>query len=66
MDNGMARAEYRFFMNNNLKHHSIMGNDYYAFNEHMLAADGSLRASGEVSSIPSSRTNTTTATGENL
>jgi len=48
MDNGMTRDEYRFFMKNNLKHHSIMGNDYYVTNEHLMSEDCSMRASGEI------------------
>src|SRR3954469_11046234 len=48
MDNGMTRDEYHFFLDKNLKHHSIMGNDYYITNEHRVAADGSTRPAGEV------------------
>jgi beta-glucosidase len=48
MDNGMTRAEYHFFLENNLKHHCIMGNDYYITNEHRVAEDGSTAASGEI------------------
>lgn len=48
MDNGMTRGEYRFFMHNNLKHHCIMGNDYYVTNEHLVHDDGSMQASGEI------------------
>jgi beta-glucosidase/6-phospho-beta-glucosidase/beta-galactosidase len=48
MDNGMTRDEYHFFLNNNLKHHCIMGNDYYMTNEHHVSADGGTRASGEI------------------
>jgi hypothetical protein len=48
LDNGMTRDEYHFFMDNRLKHHCILGNDYYVTNEHRVAADGSTRASGEV------------------
>jgi beta-glucosidase len=48
MDNGMTRAEYHFFLDNNLKRHCIMGNDYYVTNEHRVNADGSTGASGEV------------------
>lgn len=48
MDNGMTREEYHFFLSNHLKHHCIMGNDYYVTNEHRVAADGMTRASGEV------------------
>ena len=48
MDHGMTRDEYRFFLSNTLKHHCIMGNDYYATNEHRVSPDGKTRASGEV------------------
>jgi beta-glucosidase/6-phospho-beta-glucosidase/beta-galactosidase len=48
MDNGMTREEYRSFLKNNLKHHCIMGNDYYQANEHRVAADGSTLWSGEI------------------
>ncbi|HUR47815.1 MAG TPA: family 1 glycosylhydrolase [Candidatus Saccharimonadales bacterium] len=48
MDNGMTRQEYHFFLHNNLKHHCIMGNDYYVTNEHRVSPDGATRAAGEV------------------
>jgi beta-glucosidase/6-phospho-beta-glucosidase/beta-galactosidase len=48
MDNGMTREEYRFFMRNTLKHHCIMGNDYYCTNEHLVMPDGSMSAAGEI------------------
>ena len=48
MDNGLTRDEYHFFLGNRLKHHCIMGNDYYITNEHRVSADGSTRPSGEV------------------
>ncbi len=48
MDNGMTREEYHFFLNNNLKHHCLMGNDYYQTNEHFVSADGNTWTSGEV------------------
>lgn len=48
LDNGMTRAEYAFFMRNGLRHHCIMGSDYYATNEHWIDADGSLQDSGEI------------------
>jgi beta-glucosidase len=48
MDNGMTREEYHFFLKHNLKHHCIMGNDYYATNEHRVTEDGAMQASGEV------------------
>src|SRR5437764_6398026 len=48
MDNGLTRDEYHFFLDHRLKHHCIMGNDYYITNEHRVEADGSIRPSGEV------------------
>lgn len=48
LDNGMTRDEYHFFLDSNLKHHCIMGNDYYVTNEHRVSPDGSSRPSGEV------------------
>lgn len=48
MDNGMTREEYHFFLDNQLKHHCVMGNDYYVTNEHRVAPDGSTQAAGEV------------------
>ncbi|WP_375404047.1 family 1 glycosylhydrolase [uncultured Sphingomonas sp.] len=48
LDNGMTREEYHFFLDNRLKQHSILGNDYYVTNEHRVRADGSTSASGEV------------------
>lgn len=47
-DHGMTRDEYAFFMNNNLKHHCIMGNDYYQTNEHHVSCEGTTRPSGEI------------------
>jgi beta-glucosidase/6-phospho-beta-glucosidase/beta-galactosidase len=48
MDSGMTRDEYHFFLENNLKHQCIMGNDYYKTNEHRVRPDGSTTASGEI------------------
>jgi beta-glucosidase/6-phospho-beta-glucosidase/beta-galactosidase len=48
MDCGMTRQEYHFFLHHHLKHQCIMGNDYYATNEHRVCADGTTRAAGEV------------------
>jgi hypothetical protein len=48
MDNGLSRDDYHFFMGSSLKHHCIMGSDYYITNEHRVAADGAARASGEI------------------
>src|SRR5215207_507395 len=48
LDNGMTRGEYHFFFGNSLRHHCILGNDYYWTNEHRVSADGMTRASGEI------------------
>lgn len=48
MDNGMTREDYHFFLSNNVRHHCILGNDYYWTNEHRVSADGSTCASGEI------------------
>ena len=48
-DNGMTREEYHFFLErSSLRHHSIMGNDYYMTNEHRMRADGFSTAAGDV------------------
>jgi beta-glucosidase/6-phospho-beta-glucosidase/beta-galactosidase len=47
-DNGLTRAEYHFFLERDVKHRCIMGNDYYVTNEHRVSADGRTRPSGEV------------------
>lgn len=48
MGNGMTRDEYHFFLGNGLKRHCIMGNDYYATNEHLVDPDGTAQPSGEI------------------
>ena len=48
MDNGMTRDEYHFFLDSNLRHHCIMGNDFYITNEHRVDADGHVKPAGEV------------------
>ncbi len=48
MDNGLTRDEYHFFLQWHLKHHCIMGNDYYVTNEHRVSDNGKTRAAGEV------------------
>ncbi|RYY30634.1 MAG: glycosyl hydrolase family protein [Sphingobacteriaceae bacterium] len=48
MENGMTNAEYEWFMNNQIRGRCIMGTDYYASNEHIVHADGSTSASGEI------------------
>jgi beta-glucosidase/6-phospho-beta-glucosidase/beta-galactosidase len=48
LNNGMTKDEYHWFMNNASKVRCIMGNDYYITNEHLVRADGSTCASGEI------------------
>lgn len=49
MDNGMTRDEYHFFLTrSSLRHHCIMGNDYYVTNEHRVADNGMTSAAGDV------------------
>lgn len=48
MDNGMTRDEYHFFLESNLRHHCIMGNDFYATNEHRVDVNGCVGPAGEV------------------
>jgi len=40
MDNGMTREEYHFFLDHSVRARCIMGNDYYAVNEHVAYPDG--------------------------
>jgi beta-glucosidase/6-phospho-beta-glucosidase/beta-galactosidase len=48
LENGMTKAEYRWFENNLIKGSCVMGNDYYLTNEHMVHEDGSTSAAGEI------------------
>jgi beta-glucosidase/6-phospho-beta-glucosidase/beta-galactosidase len=48
LDNGMTRQEYHWFLGNHVKAVSILGNDYYVTNEHVVHADGSTSKSGEI------------------
>ncbi len=48
LSNGMTCEEYHFFLDNKLKQHCIMGNDYYITNEHRVAPDGRTWAAGDV------------------
>ncbi|MGO4570805.1 family 1 glycosylhydrolase [Microvirga sp. 2TAF3] len=49
LDNGMTREEYHFFLNrSSLRHHCIMGNDYYITNEHRVQSNGVTRSAGDV------------------
>ncbi len=47
-DCGMTLEEYKFFRTKNLRHHCIMGNDYYVTNEHLVYPDGRTDPSGEI------------------
>ena len=49
LDNGMTRDEYHFFLSrSSLRHHCIMGNDYYVTNEHRVHANGTTAPAGNV------------------
>jgi len=48
IDNGMTRAEYHWFSDNQVAARCIMGNDYYITNEHLVHPDGKTQASGEI------------------
>jgi beta-glucosidase len=48
LDNGMSRDEYNWFLNQRLKQHCILGNDYYLTNEHRVFENGDSIAAGEV------------------
>ena len=48
LSNGMTAEEYDFFLQHDVRHHAIMGNDYYLTNEHRVAPDGRTWAAGEV------------------
>jgi beta-glucosidase/6-phospho-beta-glucosidase/beta-galactosidase len=50
MDHGLSRDEYHWFLDHGrrLRHHCVMGNDYYITNEHLVNEDGSVTPSGEI------------------
>ena len=48
LDNGMTRDEYHACLKGHLRHHCVLGNDYYVTNEHLVEPDGSTSASGEI------------------
>jgi beta-glucosidase/6-phospho-beta-glucosidase/beta-galactosidase len=48
MDNGMTKEEYHWFEQNQVSARCIMGNDYYATNEHLVLPNGTTTASGEI------------------
>ncbi len=50
MDNGMTRDEYHWFLDKaaTLRPYCVMGNDYYASNEHLVPDHGHIRPAGEI------------------
>lgn len=48
LDNGMTKAEYHWFANNEVKANCIMGNDYYVTNEHLVQSKDQTGPSGEI------------------
>jgi beta-glucosidase/6-phospho-beta-glucosidase/beta-galactosidase len=48
LDNGMTRAEYHWFRENQVQARCIMGNDYYITNEHVVHPDGTTSPAGEI------------------
>ncbi|MGV3723661.1 MAG: family 1 glycosylhydrolase [Actinomycetota bacterium] len=47
-DFGMSQDEYDFFLRYNFREHCVMGNDYYASNEHLLVDEYRAVYAGEV------------------
>ncbi len=52
LDNGMSREEYDWFMHHNLGHRIITGNDYYQWNESIVAPGEEVRPVGEIFGWP--------------
>jgi beta-glucosidase/6-phospho-beta-glucosidase/beta-galactosidase len=48
LENGMTEVEMRFFEENKVKGHCIVGSDYYVTNEHRVEPDGSMTDAGDV------------------
>ena len=48
MNNGMTAEEYDFFLAHHLREHCVMGNDYYAANEHLLVSEDKSIYAGEI------------------
>jgi beta-glucosidase/6-phospho-beta-glucosidase/beta-galactosidase len=48
LDNGMTRDEYHWFLQHHVRSRCVMGNDYYATNENLVHADGSIELAGEI------------------
>jgi beta-glucosidase/6-phospho-beta-glucosidase/beta-galactosidase len=48
LDNGMTEKEYDWLQEHHVRANCVMGNDYYAKNEHMVHADRSTSTAGEI------------------
>ncbi|HWJ92403.1 MAG TPA: family 1 glycosylhydrolase [Flavisolibacter sp.] len=48
LENGMTKEEYHWFEQNQVSARCIMGNDYYATNEHLVLPNGTTTSSGEI------------------
>jgi beta-glucosidase/6-phospho-beta-glucosidase/beta-galactosidase len=48
LEHGMTDAEYHWFARHHVPAHCVMGTDYYATNEHVVHADGSLSPAGDI------------------
>jgi hypothetical protein len=48
MENGITRDEYRFFLEQNLRRHCVMGSDYYRSDEHHIDPNGNIRPASEL------------------
>ncbi len=48
LDNGMTREEYHWFHKHHVKDRCVMGNDYYATNEHLVNKEKQVIPSGEI------------------
>ena len=46
--NGMTKEELNWFTRNQVQAHCVMGNDYYATNEHLVMPNGSWQAAGDI------------------
>ena len=63
MDNGMARADYHFFLRqDDLRRHCVLGNDWHATNEQLVGADGTSAGPARCSATTRWRASTTSAT----
>ena len=55
LENGMTPDEYTFFLTSRMRHHCIMGTDYYQTNEHRVWADSHTSAAGDVFGLSCTR-----------